>query len=201
MMQLTAKRKVIFMLGGLCVLGGAIYAAQWKWHFFPRMRLQNNSPVTTINPINNPPPFVANNSPNDSGDMRAILAANLFGQEGVAEKEVDDSGVVPKTQLPLELHGIVFIAKHPEQSVALIAQVGAAAKDYKAGETIEASAGWKVHSILAESVKIEHDGTVELLELPQSANAQPTTNPAIQVDGAQPPASDTPPPPPPDNSG
>lgn len=205
-MQMIAKQKIIFMLGVFFVLSIGIYLAQWKWHFFSAMTMQNNSSIKS-NAINNPPNYAEKNRFDNSADIRAILAANLFGQAGVIEKGAE---LVQKTQQPLELHGIVFIPHHPEQAVAVIAKSGAEAKDYKTGdEILPFLPGWKVHTILSNAVKLEHDGILELLELSenlaQAGNAQPPNNPAIQFDNAVPPQDSLPPapeslPPVPDNS-
>lgn len=204
-MQIMAKRNVVFILSSLFILGMGGATAQWKWKFLSRLSLHNNvSEITNFE--NRPPLFSVNHLPDESGNMREILSANLFGQENTAAKAVVDIESVPKTQLPLELQGVVFKASHPEQSVVLIAQVGAAAKDYKAGDMIDASTGWKVHAILPEAVKIEHEGTIELLELPknllQVANGQAVDSAAIQVENTKSAGEnmqDEAPPPPQDN--
>jgi type II secretory pathway component PulC len=163
-----------------------VYAAQWLWHFLPIKTGSSQSvPVADSSPVVEPTDenqmdsaeaevsadenvAVNNAAVNNAVGVREVLAAHLFGQEAVAKKAAPVSGAVPKTQQPLELHGIVYIPGHPERAVALIAQAGGLAKDYKTGEFLQPLPDWKVFLINPNSVQIEHEGTLELLELPGS---------------------------------
>lgn len=193
-MQFISKQKFIFIVSGFLVLGTAIYAAPWKWHFW-QSKTQSSQPIEA-NPMNNSLPEDENEMTNNVIGIKEVLSAHLFGQENMPS----NSDSVPKTQQPLELHGIVFISHHPERAVALIAQAGGEAKDYKTGEEISALPGWKVYLISADSVQIEHQGSVELLELPRNVaqfnNPQAATDPATQFDNAQPPQDTVSPQPP-----
>jgi type II secretory pathway component PulC len=190
-MKLLLNRKLIVIFCSLLAITAAIYAAQWKWHFWKSIPAQTELAVTE-NSIDSPviedapvieeeiaPENMADGSnqfSNQAVGIREVLSAHLFGQEKQA-KTPNSSGVVPKTQQPLELHGIVYLPKHPERSVALIAQAGGVAKDYKVGEELqEILPGWKVFLIASDSVQIEHEGTVERLEVAASNIAQTSDN-------------------------
>lgn len=180
-------KKSFLISGSVLILAAVIYAAQWKWHFWHDA--QSHQPVieNSIVQMQNPEPNEPVVSP-DNNSIREILSANLFGAEGVAKTASAEA--VPKTVQPLELHGIVFIPHHPQQSVALIAQAGQLGKDYKKGDEI--SAGITVAEILPDLVFIDNQGTREKLELAKPdfnpANTpQPATNPAVPFDNAIPP--------------
>lgn len=171
-MQLTSTKKIIFLLASLLAIAAAVYAAQWKWHFWHPGTTQNQDIEVNDSTLNEglEPDIAAPEMPDNNANIREVLSAHLFGQETVTAKAVNSSTAVPKTQQPVELHGIVFIPQHPERRLALIAQAGGIAKDYKTGdELMPMLPGWKVHSIAPTSVQIEHEGTVELLELAQKA--------------------------------
>jgi hypothetical protein len=197
-MQFIFKHKITVLVGGLLVLAAAGYAVQWKWQVWPTA-LQNRPPAEE-NPLPEDNILESEDGlPETAAGIREVLSANLFGQANVAKKMLNNSGVVPKTQQPVELHGIVFIPQHPEQAVALIAQAGGVAQNYSVGqEILPFLPGWKVSAISPESVQIEHDGTVELLELTHNtaqSNASPAAaNPAAQFDNVQPPLEDLQPP-------
>jgi hypothetical protein len=197
-MQFIFQKKTGFIVSSLLVLAAAVYGAQWKWHFLP-INWQKN-PMTQESAMDNQAEQMVNEeafedaevAPDEVGSgIREVLSAHLFGQATVTQK-ITAGGAIPKTQQPLELHGIVFIPNHPERAVALIAQAGGIAQDYKTGEEISILPGWKVHLISPTVVQIEHqDGRVESLELAadlaQSSNAaQPAMNPAAQFNGQQP---------------
>jgi type II secretory pathway component PulC len=192
-MRYIFKKNFVFIGGSLLILGIAIYIAQWKWHFLHvgqnSASIQNTPSVLLATDDDN----LEAQQPMDASNnhIRDILSANLFGVEGAAKTASAEA--VPKTQQPLELHGIMFIPNHPEQSVALIAQAGQLAKDYKKGDVV--SSGITLAEISQDLVFIENQGAREKLELPkldfkQTANGQSAMNPDAQFDNAQ-PALDT----------
>lgn len=171
------------------MLGAAIYAAQWKWHFWHDAQSSQPAVVNAMNDTLEAEQNEGIANP-DNNSLKEVLSANLFGAEGVAKTASVEA--VPKTAQPLELHGIVFIPHHPEQSVALIAQAGQMAKDYKKGDKVlpEITPGVTVTEISLDVVFIENQGIREKLELPkpdfsQTGNQQPATSPAVQSDNAQ----------------
>jgi type II secretory pathway component PulC len=200
-MQFISKKKIIAITGSLLIAGAVIYAAQWKWHFWP---LKTAGIESELNASVNPPEEEQRvehqmdslengmgadvdemNTVNNAVGIKEVLAAHLFGQEAAAKKVPNSADSVRKTQQPLELHGIVYIPHHPEQAVALIAQAGGEAKDYKIGEMLQPLPGWKVFLINPDSVQIEHEGTVELLELPASKLKLDNPQASAQFNGSQ----------------
>lgn len=179
-MQLISKKKIILILSGLLITGTAFYAVQWKWHLLKFNALQNSS--FSIISSDDTSEYPADKI-NESIGVREILSAHLFGQEDGIKKVINNnSGSVPKTQQPLELHGIIFILHHPEQTVALIAAVGGAAIPYKVGEELKPIlAGWSISLISPESVNIKQNGTEneELLELPITLMVLNNPNPIL----------------------
>jgi hypothetical protein len=175
-MPFISKKNVIIFTGALLIIGAAIYAAQWKWHFWKPAAVATEAAM----PADSVPadePIAAETADNHAG-VKAVLSAYLFGRED-AGKKPNPTEAVPKTQQPLELHGIVYIAKHPERSVALIAETGKAGKSYKIGDEIEPLPGWKVFLIAADGVQLEHDGAVELLELSRNFAAANSQQPGV----------------------
>jgi type II secretory pathway component PulC len=189
-MQFTAKfiskQKLMLIGGGLLITGAALYAAQWKWHFWHSASETTQPAVLEENPVSDESLLADENAAPDEGNaLRDVLAANLFGQEGVVKKATNGSEPAPKTQQPLELHGVLFFPHHPEQAVALIAQAGGMAKKYKTGEEITSLPGWKVLEILPNSVRIGQEEPGEILPLlavspAPFGNGMPNENPANQ---------------------
>lgn len=197
-MQFIFEKKIIFIVSFLLVIVAAIYAAQWKWHFW-HPSTQSSQPAMA-SPMQVGDFAESENNQPDAIGIREVLSAHLFGQENLAKKASSNPEIIPKTQQPLELHGIVFIPNQPERAVALIAQTGGIAKDYLIGDEISSLPGWKVSLISPTSVQLEHEGTVELLELPsdlatQSNNPSAAMNPAGQPINPDVPIEDNPAPP------
>ncbi|MEY4768485.1 MAG: hypothetical protein RL637_1124 [Pseudomonadota bacterium] len=168
----SKKFATIAALGILTMAGGAYLGFVRGMGVPSNFSWVSKSAPLTVNPpsmtmtMGHPVSTVAMEAQNA---LRTILSAYLFGQESVAKPSTvtHAQGEVPKTQQPLELHGIIYVALRPDKAVALIAQTGGMAKDYVKGD--ELPQGWKVHLILPEAVQIEHDGQIELLELPHSS--------------------------------
>jgi hypothetical protein len=182
--KFISKKKLILIVGGLLITGVAIFAAQWRWHFWHSANENTQSVMSESSVLEDNLLADENALPETGNALRDVLAANLFGLEGEVKKVVNSAEPVPKTQQPLELHGIFFIPNHPEQTVALIAQAGGEAKKYKTGADIESLPGWKVLEILPNSVRIGQEEPGEILPLlavnPSQMNNASPMNPMNQ---------------------
>lgn len=146
-------------------MAAGLYAAQWKWQTWQSAAQIAPSALAEPQPVEDAQDSVVQ-PPNNALGVKEVLSAHLFGQqEEAAKKVVANPAEAPKTQQPLELHGIVFIPHHPEQAIAIIAQVGGVAKSYKTGDALEPLPGWMVLEILPDAVRIGQEEPGEILPL------------------------------------
>ncbi len=183
-MQAQSKKITAIISSSVAIIGIAGFVAVQRGYWQPNFHFPSMSQSNSVNEAVDATEAFPTTPIDESSDVKTILSAYLFGQETAVNSVKSTSGIVPKTQQALELRGIVYVPQHPERAVALIAQAGGAAKDYLTGEVLPQ--GWTVHLILAEAVQIEHEGTIELLELPNSGvkldNPNADTSTAISSD-------------------
>jgi len=132
-----------------------------------------------------PPPSGPMASPflSHSVNVATITNAKLFGQKPAAA--VGDDGHAAQSSMPLVLTGIIS-ADDPRNGLAILGPNPAGTKVYAVGDNVPGGA--KVHSVLADRVVLDRNGTLEYLALPKNSQgggmpvmAPPTTN-ALQTE-------------------
>ncbi|MBB5021233.1 type II secretion system protein N [Desulfurispira natronophila] len=107
-------------------------------------------------------------SDTDRSQAATIAGWNLFGTEEVKE-EVESPKVdminAPQTRMRLKLEG-VFVARNPDNSLALIANQGQAANVYTVGSSIPGGA--TLAGVFADRVVLQRDDAFETLRFPDS---------------------------------
>ncbi len=116
--------------------------------------------------------------------LNAILSRNLFGDAGAAPAEADNTLPAVETRLPLELLG-VFVADHPEESAAIVAQKGRAGILYAVGETLPGNA--TLAEVHADHIVLRRAGARETLTFPQISDNRvvPDAGPTAPAGAAQ----------------
>jgi general secretion pathway protein C len=116
-----------------------------------------------------------------SVNVATITGADLFGKKAAA---VGDKDPV-QSSIPLVLTGIIS-ADDPRNGLAILGPNPAGTKVYAVGDNVPGGA--KVHSVLADRVVLDRNGTLEYLALPKNSqgggipiSAPPTTN-ALQTE-------------------
>ena len=117
-------------------------------------------------PVWQPPPAPNNTAQRSNAqtvDVRALVAAHLFGKADVAAPNAEPDPVdAPDTTLNLELKGI-FASKLDGESRALIASGRSEEKAYAVGDEI--TRGTDIYEIYADRVILDRGGRLETLRL------------------------------------
>lgn len=102
-------------------------------------------------------------------NLRALLAANLFGQAEPAAKADVTLDAIPLSSLNLSLTGVMVT---PAGSFAVISADGSPELPFGIGQEI--TAGVNLHAVYADRVLIRRGGATESLMLKDTAQALPT---------------------------
>jgi general secretion pathway protein C len=104
-----------------------------------------------------------------------IANAGLFGeQKQVATANAENAA---PTNIPLVLTGIIA-ASDPRNGLAIIGENASNAKVYAVGDTVPG--GVKLHSVLADKVLLDRNGTIESLALPRQSQGMAMAPPPVQ---------------------
>jgi general secretion pathway protein C len=93
-----------------------------------------------------------------------IANAGLFGSPKVVANTNAENA--PQTNIPLVLTGIIA-ATEPQNGLAILGENASAAKVYAVGDTVPG--GVKLHSVLADKVILDRNGSLESLALPRQS--------------------------------
>ncbi len=140
---------------GLAVVGFAWQAAHLTWLLL--------SPSTVPAEVSTVPGILPQTS-NPSIDPQSIANAHLFG---VANgNATTDPNHLPQTQMSLVLSGTMAL-DDPAGGFAIVGENAANAKFYRVGAAI--NGGARLHSVYADRVIIDRNGSLETLVLPRGA--------------------------------
>ncbi len=108
-----------------------------------------------------PPPV-----PRHAAHINVATIANnhLFGNAQAQPQPQGDAANAPQTSIPLVLTGIIA-ADNPENGLAIIGENATTAKVIAVGQPVPGGA--KLHSVLADRVILDRNGTLESLTLPR----------------------------------
>lgn len=153
------------IMAGLAVVGIAWQAAQLTWLFLAPQPAASPAidtskaavplATTTVNP-------------------QSIADAHLFGIAGASSDSTDPNNL-PQSQTSLVLAGTMAL-DDPQAGYAIVGENAATAKFYRVGAVINGVA--RLHSVYADRVIIDRNGSLETLVLPRGA---PSTAPAPTV--------------------
>lgn len=100
-------------------------------------------------------------------ELASILNAHLFGQATATPTDAADA---PRTSIPLVLAGVMAVPD-PRQGMAILGENAASARFYRTGSAVPGNA--VLHSVYADRVLLERNGTVEALFLPKTLSSNP----------------------------
>jgi general secretion pathway protein C len=149
------------IVAALAVVGIAWEAAQLTWLLLAPSPMVS-APAATNN-IVTPVSRAAINT-------QSIAAAHLFGVPGAASPT--DPNALPQTQMSLVLAGTMAL-DDPAAGFAIVGENAVGAKFYRVGAMI--NGGVRLHSVYADRVIIDRNGSLETLVLPRgvASNAPP----------------------------
>ena len=136
--------------------------ANLTWRIIPQPEMMDES-LVVVRPQARVAPQPAANVPN----ANVIAQWNLFGKVELDKpkpKPLQSVETAPPTKLNLKLRGL-FASTNKENARAIIADAKQDEDSYAIGDDVPGGA--KVHDILKTKVVLEHNGKLEVLELPQ----------------------------------
>lgn len=98
-------------------------------------------------------------------NLNELIAANLFGASASRAAERVEAEATTETRLPLVLNG-VFVATHPDDSAAIIAQKGKTGVLYGIGDQVPGNA--TLHRVHPHHVVLRRAGALETLTFPET---------------------------------
>lgn len=143
------------IVAGLAVVGIAWQAARLTWLLFT----PGPAATSTLAPHSAAPQAAST-----ALDPQVIANAHLFGTAATGSGAAADPSNLPATQMSLVLAGTMAL-DDPEAGFAIVGENAANAKFYRVGTAI--NAGVRLHSVYADRVIIDRNGSLETLVLPR----------------------------------